>query len=640
MITRKARRPRSSAAAAAALAAGALIAVLGVPVGAGAPAGAGAPVGAGAPAGAGAPVGAGAGRGAFLAPVLGVAADEAPKAEVPVQTFELDNGMRFLLVPRPEMSTVAAGWVAHVGSANERPGITGMAHLFEHMMFKGSRTIGTTDIENDLQVIDEQEALQEEIRRIYREQRERWRTGEIADPYDPAGRPDELVELQQRFDDLVEKQRALMKKDELDKIYTQNGASFLNAFTNADMTVYLITVPANKVELWFWMESDRLREPVFREFYSERDVVYEERRLRTESTPTGRFDELFNAMFWQAHPYSWPTVGWPSDLRVISKAQADEFFDTYYAPNNVTAVLVGNFDVEQVKALAERYFARIPRGEREPPDVVTLELEQIAEKRMVAQCDCQPQIQIRYHTAPFDHADSYPLEVLAGILNGRTGRLYKAMIEGEEIASTASAFQQADKYAGSFTFSAETKGDATPAQLEAAWDRVIAQLRSEPVGAEELTKVKNVIAADSYRRLQSPFFLMIQLAVYEGLGDWRVLNQEGERLAAVSAEDVQRVVGESFAPENRLVGHYLRKEGTVAEDLPPELAELPAEMRQGVMAQIRQIRQIEDADQLRQILAQAESQATQAPPEMQKVVELLLEVLRERIEELSEGGDQ
>ena len=576
----------------------------------------------------------------LAAPASAAVADEPAKAEVPVQTFELQNGMRFLLVPRPEMSTVAAGWVAHVGSANERPGITGMAHLFEHMMFKGTRTIGTTDIAGDLAVIEEQEALQEKIRQIYREQRERWRTGEISDPYDPAGRPAELAELQLRFDDLVERQRGLMKKDEFDQIYTQNGASFLNAFTNSDMTVYLITVPANKVELWFWMESDRLLEPVFREFYAERDVVYEERRLRTESTPTGKFDELFNAMFWQAHPYSWPTVGWPSDLRVISKAQADEFFDTYYAPNNITAVLVGNFDVDQVKENAERYFGRLPRGERELPDVVTLELEQIAEKRMRAECDCQPQIQIRYHTVPFDHADSYPLDVLAGILNGRTGRLYKAMIEGEEIASSASAFQQADKYAGSFTFSAETKGDATPAPLEAAWDGIIAELREETVGADELTKVKNVIAADSYRRLQNPFFLMIQLAVYDGLGDWRVLNQEGDKLAAVTAEDVKRVAESYFAPENRLVGHYLRKEGTVVEEVPPELAELPAEMRQGVMAQIRQIRQVEDADQLRQILGQAEAQAAQAPPEMKKVVDLMLRVLRERIEELSEGGDQ
>ena len=169
-------------------------------------------------------------------------------------------------------------------------------------------------------------------------------------------------------------------------MYTKAGGSQMNAFTNQDMTVYFVTVPANKVELWFWMESDRLANPVFREFYSERDVVHEERRLRTESTPTGKFDELFDAMFWESHPYSWPVVGWPSDLKTISKAEADAYFDTYYAPNNITAALVGNFDTAEVKALAQRYFGRLKRGQKPPPDVGTLEMPQLAEKRMRPIC--------------------------------------------------------------------------------------------------------------------------------------------------------------------------------------------------------------------------------------------------------------
>jgi hypothetical protein len=172
--------------------------------------------------------------------------------------------------------------------------------------------------------------------------------------------------------------------------------------------------------------------------------------------------------------------------------------------------------------------------------------------------------------------------------------------------------------------------------LEAAWDRVIQQLRDQPVGAEELTKVKNVIAADNYRRLENPFFLMVQLAVYEGLGDWRVLNQEGAELAAVTAEDVQRVAKQYFARENRLVGHYTRKAGTAAEEVPPELTELPAEVRQGVMAQIRQIRALDDVAALQGFLGQVEAQSAQAPPEMKPVVDLMIRVLRERIAELEE----
>src|SRR5438093_2348352 len=262
---------------------------------------------------------------------------EETKAKVLVETYKLDKGMTILLVRMPEKATVTAGWVAHVGSSNEHPGITGISHLFEHMMFKGTHIIGTKNIDRDLEIIAEQEKIQEQIRDIYNKQRERWRRGEIGDPFDPAARPPELIDLEEKFQALVDEQRSIQVKDEFDQVYTKAGGSQMNAFTNQDMTVYFVTVPANKVELWFWMESDRLANPVFREFYSERDVVHEERRLRTESTPTGKFNELFDAMFWESHPYSWPVVGWPSDLKTINKKQADDYFATYYAPNNLTA---------------------------------------------------------------------------------------------------------------------------------------------------------------------------------------------------------------------------------------------------------------------------------------------------------------
>ena len=238
-------------------------------------------------------------------PADGAAQSAPTAAAVPVEEFELDNGMRFLLVSRPELTTVAAAWVAHVGSADERPGITGLAHFFEHMMFKGTHTIGTKDIERDLEIIAEQEAVQEQIRAELREQRRRYRLGEIDDPYDPAYRTDTLNALRAEFQELVEEQRELMVKDELDKVYTDGGGTSLNAFTSNDFTVYINQLPANRLELWFWLESDRLLNPVFSEFYAERDVVYEDRRLRTESTPTGRYDEQADAMFCSPTP----TVG-------------------------------------------------------------------------------------------------------------------------------------------------------------------------------------------------------------------------------------------------------------------------------------------------------------------------------------------
>jgi predicted Zn-dependent peptidase len=562
------------------------------------------------------------------------------KAEVPVEEFTLDNGMKFLLVQRPELATVSAGWVARVGSVNERPGITGMSHLFEHMMFKGTHVIGTTDIERDLQILDEQEALQTRIREIYREQRKRWRRGEIDDPFASENRTEELIALEKKFDELIAEQREIMIKDEFDQIYTEAGASGMNAGTSEDFTIYFITVPANKLELWFWMESDRLLNPVFREFYAERDVVHEERRLRTESTPTGKFREQFNAMFWESHPYSWPVVGWPSDLRVISKQQADDYYATFYAPNNLTAALVGNFDVDEVKALAERYYGRLPSNETSAPDVPTLEMEQLAEKRMTAECDCQPQIDVQYHTVAFMHVDSYALDVLAELMNGRTGRLYKSLVLDQEIASNASAGQSSDKYAGSFSFSAETKGEATPQQLEDGWYAELHKIIDEEIPAQELQKVKNQIQANAFRQLESPFWLLLQLLFYDNGGDWKYINEWSAKTLAVTGDDVKRVAKQYLTKENRAVGHYSRKEGAAAEDFPPELAELPGDQQQMVKQQLRQLRQIQDPGQLQQILAQIEQQKGAAPPQFVKGIEIMEKWIRERIEELSAQGGE
>ncbi len=560
------------------------------------------------------------------------------QTSVPVEEFQLANGMRFLAVVRPEMTTVSAGWVAHVGSANERPGITGMSHFFEHMMFKGTPTVGTTDAERDQAIIEEQEAVQEQIRAIYRERRREARLGRIEDPFGEEDLPEELLELRRRFDELIEEQRELMVKDEFDRIYTEAGATGMNAFTSPDQTVYFITVPQNRLELWFWMESERLLRPVFREFYAERDVVHEERRLRTESTPTGEFNEAFDALFWQSHPYSWPVVGWPSDLQVFTLAQAQDYYDTYYAPGNLTAALVGNFDLDEAKALAERYFGRLEPGP-EAPDVVTLEMGQNAEKRMTARCDCQPQVAVRFHTVAFRHRDQYALDVLAGLLNGRTGRLYRTMVLGDEIASSASAFQDNRKWAGYLQVTAESRGDATPSDLEAAIERELMRLAEEPIPDEEIQKVKNQVAAAAFERLDSGFFLLVQLLVYDSLGSWEYINEWAEQTLAVTAEDVQRVAAHYLTESNRSVAHYYRKEGTASEEIPAELEALPAPVRSQVMAQIRQIRESTDREALEQALAQFTAMRSQAPPEMAGALEYVEQVIRERIAELEpEGG--
>jgi predicted Zn-dependent peptidase len=484
------------------------------------------------------------------------------RSHLPVEEFTLPNGMKFLLLQRPELATVSAGWVAKVGSANERPGLTGIAHFFEHMMFKGTRTIGTRDPVRDAKILEEQEALQEEIRRHYARQRERYRLGEVDDPFDPANRPPELVELESRFAKLVEEQRALMVKDEFDRIYTMAGATGLNATTNQDSTIYFVTVPANKLELWFWMESERLRDPVFREFYAERDVVQEERRLSVESTPTGRYDEQLNALFWISHPYKWDTVGWMSDLKMLSLAEAQSFFETYYAPNNLSAALVGHFDPQRVRELAERYFGRLPAGRRPVPEVVTLEEKQLAEKRMHAVCECPSQLQVWYHTVPFRHRDRYALDVVAGLLNGPTGRLRQRIVLEKKVGVSAAASQNARRWAGSFSVYAEAQEGTPLESLEAAVLEELERLKTEAVPERELQKVKNQLVAASLRNLEDPFFLNLQLLFYEGMGSWRHLEEWPERTLKVTAEDIERVAARYFTRENRTIARYERRQGS------------------------------------------------------------------------------
>jgi predicted Zn-dependent peptidase len=558
---------------------------------------------------------------------------------VDVETFVLDNGMTFLLCPRSDQpNSIAAGWAAKVGSVNERPGITGITHFFEHMMFKGTHTIGTRDPELEAEYMAKQKAVKDRLNKlIWNGQYERFRRGEIDDPWDPANDTEEMKSLRAELQRLMEEQRKITVKDEYAEVYAKLGGSSINAFTSEDLTFYIANVPSNKFELWAWMESDRLRDSVFREFYSERDVVHEERRLRVESSPTGAFREQFDAMFWQSSPYAWPVVGWPSDLNSYTREEAERYYATYYNPGNVVGVVVGDFDPDAVKPVIQEYFGRLSPADQPPPPVVTIEVEQKAPIRMIAECDCQPQIEVRYHTVPFNHADSFALEVLAEVLNGRTGRLYKSMVEGLEIASRARAGQDSRKYAGAFSFEAEVKGEGTPEQLEAAWLEQVRGLQQEPVGERELQKVKNQIAADAYRRLQSNFFLMIQLGFFAALGDWEYINESPARLQAVTAEDIQRVALEYFKPTNSATAIYNRKAGTESED--PELAALSAEWRPRIRQMLSQLKTVDDPGRLRMMAALIESQIGDVTSDEAAAMRYIARKFNERADELESSPE-
>ncbi len=563
--------------------------------------------------------------------------------EVRAEEHILPNGMKLLLVQRPDEPSVSAGWVAKVGSVNERVGITGISHLFEHMMFKGTTTLGSKDPGRDLEIIAEQEKLRDGMRAEESKMRAAWRRGEIDDLSKPESRTARYKELEAKFDVLVKEQRDLLVKNEFDRIYTKNGASGMNAFTTNDLTAYFITVPKNKLELWFWMESDRLKDPVFREFYAERDVVYEERRLRVESTPTGKLDEAFDSIFWHSTPYTWPVIGYASDVASITKAQADDYFSTYYAPNNLTAVLVGAFDKTEALKLANEYFGRIPRGKVTPPEVITLPTKWQYDLLFEGEADTNPTAEIRWHTVPFQHKDSYALAVLAEVLNGRTGRLYKALVLPEDaVATEASAshnsFGAPGKYAGSFAFGAEVKEGRTPAEVAARALTEIDRLRREPVPNDELQKVKNNIAAGSFRRLSSNFPILLQLMVNEAYGDWQEMNSGPKKLEAVTAADVQRVAQTYLVKENQATALISRKAGSAPSADDAALADVPEQIRPMIKQSLARLAAETDAEKLSASIEKMEAQAGQVPAEMKKGFDLLVTKAKERLAELEKAG--
>ena len=553
--------------------------------------------------------------------------------ELPVKEHTLSNGMKILLVKREGDPTVAGGWVAHVGSANERPGITGIAHLFEHMMFKGTPTIGTKDFKKDAEVMVEQERVRDLMRAEEAKVRAAWRRGDVDDPAKYDNMTPRWRELETEFKKLIQAQRDVLVKNEFDKIYNGQGASGMNAFTTEDLTGYFIVVPANKLELWFWMESERLLRPVFREFYAERDVVFEERRMRVESTPLGKFAESFNSMVWESHPYGWPVIGWPSDIPAISKKDADEFYGLYYQPQNLTAILVGNFETEAALVMAEKYLGRIPRGAQPAPDVITLEVKQQTEKRMYAEAETNPQVDIVWHSVPYRHKDSYALQVLAQILSGRTGRLYKGLVVGSKVSTDTYAQQGSQKWAGIFNVGGEAAEGKTPEDVEAALYAELEKLKTEEVPDMELQKVKNQFAAGEYRKLSSNMAILYQLIHSEGVGSWTEVNESGKRLQAVTSADVKRVVSTYLTKDNRTVAVYTRKAGTkVDED--PDLTGLEPQQKPVVKQFMNAIATVNDVAQLEAQRTQFEGRLKSTNDKTKPFVTIMLRKLQARIDEL------
>jgi predicted Zn-dependent peptidase len=454
--------------------------------------------------------------------------------------FTLDNGLTFLVLERHEVPVVSFHTYADVGSVNEVKGITGVAHLFEHLAFKGTQTIGTKDYPAEAVAFVKMDKLFDAMKKEKRK-------GDRADP-------NVLKTLQKQFDQAGQEAQKYIVHDEYEETLTQQGADGFNAYTSEDATQYIVSLPSNKIELWTMLEADRFAHPVLREFYKEKDVVMEERRMM-ENSPTGRLSEEFQGTAFLAHPYGEGVIGHMSDLQTLTRGEAEAFFRKYYGPSNLTVAIVGDVDPAPVKRLAQKYFAGIPSGPK-PEPVETVEPPQRGERRVTLEDTAQPVILIGYHQPSVNHPDSTVLQIVSEIVGrGRTSRLYKSLVKEKKIAVSANGGSAWNKYPALFTFWAvPAKGHANE-ECEQAVYAEIEKLKTEPVTPEELTKAKTRIRADLIRELDSNSGLAAELTFYEVItGDWRNLFRQLDRIETVTADDVQRVATTYFTTKNRTVG--------------------------------------------------------------------------------------
>jgi predicted Zn-dependent peptidase len=319
----------------------------------------------------------------------------------------------------------------------------------------------------------------------------------------------------------------------------------------------------------------------------------------------------------------------------LTREEATAYFAVNYAPNNLTACLVGDFDPARARELADLYFGRLRRNPMDQPPVRTREVEQMAEKRMIAYAETNPQVEIRYHTVADGHVDDYPLTVLGSLLSGRTGRLHKSLVLDQKIANSASAGENSMKWSGYFTLRGVAKPGSAPEQVEQALYREIEKVQKEKIGERELQKVKNQFAADNFRRLQNNFFLMLQLLVADNGRGWQSFNEDPRKIEAVTADDITKVAAKYFKPENRaVVLYYTKKTETTEED--PLLAGLTDQEKAQVRQFQAQVGQLKE-EQAKLILQQLEVQEASVPPEKKKLLEILKKLVQQRLKK--EGGD-
>jgi predicted Zn-dependent peptidase len=459
-----------------------------------------------------------------------------------VRDTVLANGLRVLVHPNPSVPAVSCRIFYATGSVHEHPGATGIAHMLEHMLFKGTRKVGTRDSTQDavfLPKIDSLHALVKKARK--------------------ASDTTTAKRLRQEMDTLNARHRQFFVKDELWQVLREKGGTGLNAFTTDVGTAYFVTLPPSEVELFYWLESDRMQHAVLRDFYAERDVVREERRLRYENRPDGRYWESLERMFWEANPLGNPTIGWPSDIENYDRALAQEHYKRYYGPQNAILVLAGAIQPDSAFALASRYFGQIPRSS-EFPEIVTRDPEPAGQKRLLVTRDqAKPRLDILFQTPPILDSAAPAVEVLAGILSGQSGRLYATLVDSLRLCTDAQAAHYVQGLASVVRINAVPAPGADLGRIEAEIWKIVEGLKTAPVSPRELLRVKNQVVMGKIRQMRDMESLATELGFSAIYGDWKLVNTFPEAVQKVEASQVRAAATTYLAPERATVGTLVNK---------------------------------------------------------------------------------
>jgi predicted Zn-dependent peptidase len=496
----------------------------------------------------------------FILALAALAAVSAPPAsaqslaefEKRVTEFTLPNGMHFVVLERHQTPVVSFHTYVNGGSVDDPKGRTGLAHMFEHMAFKGTETIGSTNWAAEKKAMDD-------IERVYDQLEAERNKMAKADPV-------KIKALEEQVAAAIEKADTYVVPNLYPQIIEENGGVGMNAGTGEDSTDYFYNFPANRVELWFYLESARFLHPVYREFYKERDVVREERRMRIESDPQGKLMEAMLATAIAAHPYRNMPGGWASDIENLRVKDAEKFFDTYYVPGNITIGIVGDVVPARIKTLAEEYFGRLQK--RPLPDPIqTIEPVQEGVKHVDVASPAQPMEFVAYHRPSQYDKDDPVFDVISSLLSGgRTSIMYRDLVRDKKIALAAGAESQfpGGKYPGLFFFYLIPGQGHTAAENEKELDVVIANLQKEKVDPAALARVKTRSRAGLIHQLDDNAGLAQLLSnYYANYGDWRKIFTSLDEIDKVTVDDVQRVARQYFTPENRTVALTLQPaEGT------------------------------------------------------------------------------